>query len=105
MTKPKIKAIFSFLNNYEPFDDEEIFLNFTNAVNTMTGKTNTMTVIEQVAEIRAAEALEKGLKMGKEDQSRKVIKNLLTDSSFSMTKIAKLVGVSLSFVKKVRSEA
>lgn len=62
-----------------------------------------MGIIEQWAEIKAEEALEKGREEGREEGNEKAVKLLLDNTEFSMRKIAELVGVSVSFVKKVKA--
>jgi hypothetical protein len=53
-----------------------------------------MDIIEQVAKIRAEEARREG--------DEKAVRLLLDNTEFSADKVAKLVGVSISFVKKVK---
>jgi len=72
--------------------------NFNKEIDQLTGKKNTMDIIEQVAQIRAEEALEKG----REEGNEKAVKLLLANTEFSADKIAELVGVPVSFVKKVK---
>ncbi|MBS1660159.1 MAG: hypothetical protein JST68_03815 [Bacteroidetes bacterium] len=109
MEKSKLKAIFGFLVNYEPFENEEKNCNFEEMVDKATGKKNTMGIIEAIAEIRAAEAreiaLEEGQKIGLEKANRKTIKNLLERNVFSVKEIAEIVGVTLKFVREVKAEA
>lgn len=61
-----------------------------------------MGIIEQLAEIKAEEALEKGMKKGMKKGNEKAVKLLLDNTEFSISKIAELVGVPVSFVKKVK---
>jgi hypothetical protein len=64
-----------------------------------------MSVIEQLARIKAEEAFEKGLRQGKREVQQFVVKNLLQhDSNFSLKRIAFLTDTSLAFVKKVKKE-
>jgi hypothetical protein len=73
-------------------------------VDTITDKKYTMGIIEQVAEMREAEGMKKGLKRGEKKASRLFVENLLNNSNFSLQKIASLANVSIDFVKKVKKE-
>lgn len=76
------------------------------------GKKNTMGILEQLAEIKAAEALEEGKEIGKEigkglgrlEGKEETIRIMLKATDFPPEKIADLVGVPLSVVKKVRAK-
>jgi hypothetical protein len=102
----KLSAIAVFLNNYVQFEDPETNRIFMERFDKITGKTNSMGVIELLAEIKAEEAREEGREAGREEgiaeTKRAFVKNLLAVSDFSMAKIASVVGVPLSFVRKVR---
>jgi hypothetical protein len=60
-----------------------------------------MGIIEYLAEIKRQEAVEEGRRQGATKATRRVVKNLLKDSSFSLEKIASLVEAPLEVVKKV----
>ena len=96
MRDPKINEIFIFLNNYILFKKKEINLTFMQQVDQLTGKTNTMSVIEILAQQKAEEALEKG----RVEEREKNVKSLLASSKFSVKEIASLLGVSQYFVAK-----
>ena len=110
----KLSAIAVFLNNYVQFEDPETNRIFMERFDKITGKKNSMGVIELLAEIKAEEARkvgleegrEKGLEEGREkgiaETKKAFVKNLLSVSDFTMDKIASVVGVPLSFVRKVR---
>jgi hypothetical protein len=55
-----------------------------------------MGIAEQLAQIKAAEATER--------THRTVIENLLDDGTYSLVKIASIVGVSVDVLKKVKRE-
>jgi DNA-dependent RNA polymerase auxiliary subunit epsilon len=59
-------------------------------VEKITEKKNTMDIFEQVAEMKV------------EEKSWLVVSNLLTDTAFSVEKIASLADVSIDFVKEVK---
>jgi hypothetical protein len=98
----KIDAIRTFLDNYVAFNSSEIYRIFIKRVDRIMDKTNTMNIFEQVAEIKAAEALEKGLKKGRAEERELIVKNLLANTEFSPEKIASLANTSLAFVKKIK---
>jgi hypothetical protein len=93
-TRHKIEGILAFLNNYVLFEDQETNLIFVEQINKITGKVNTMGILEQLAEIRAEEAMEKA--------SRLFVENLLANTDFSQERIAALANVSADFVNTVK---
>jgi predicted transposase YdaD len=111
-TKPKIAAIFTFLNNYICFEKSETSRIFREQVDIITGKKNTMGILEQVAQVRAAEAkeegilegIEKGREEGRAEEQEKSVRIFLAHTEFSPEKIASLVGVSVAFVEKIKEE-
>ncbi|MHB1922619.1 MAG: hypothetical protein ACYCOO_10325, partial [Chitinophagaceae bacterium] len=54
-----------------------------------------------LAEIKANDAMKIGLKKGREEGMEKTIKILLTQTDFSVEKIASMFGVSSSLVMKL----
>jgi hypothetical protein len=71
---------------------------FMEEVDNRTGKTNTMGILEQLVDIKSKEAREEGLEEG----NKKAVKAFLTNTEFSVEKIASLVAVSVSFVEQVK---
>jgi hypothetical protein len=69
-------------------------------IDKITDKKNSMDIFEQVAEWRWEDGKEEGLKQGLE----KAVKVLLANTEFSAEKIASEVGVSISFVERVKKE-
>jgi len=102
-SKAKIEAIFTFLYNYVLFKNPQINRTFMEQVDQITGKKNTMGIIEQLAEIKAEEALAKGIKKGRLEEKENSVKAFLNNTEFSADRIASMVGVSVSFVEKVKS--
>ena len=96
--RKKMEGILSFIDNYVLFDKPEYSHIFKEQLDVLTGKPNTMDIIEQVAEIRAEEARKAAEQAG----DKKAVKLLLSNTEFSIDKIAELVGVPVSFAKKVR---
>jgi len=93
-SKKKIADVLTFLNNYIVFEDPQINRNFRQQLDLITGKTNTMGIIEQVAEMRVEEA--------REEEREEFAKSLLTETEFSAEKIASLAKVPLSVVEKIK---
>ncbi|HWK08179.1 MAG TPA: hypothetical protein VNS58_31335 [Puia sp.] len=94
----KIEAIMTFLNNYVLFKNPQINLIFMERVDQITGKKNTMGIIEQLAAIKAEEALEQG----RLEEKANSVKAFLINTEFSEDKIASFIGVPVSFVEKVK---
>jgi hypothetical protein len=101
----KTTAILSFLHNYVRFEKPETNRIFEHEIDRLTDKTNIMGIIEQVKQMRIAEAKEEGRKEGLKEVRAKmaaVVRNLIAETSFSDRKIADIAGVSEAFVKRVR---
>jgi hypothetical protein len=96
--KQKIEGIFSFIKNYVLFEKPKYNRIFNEEIDHLTGKKNTMDIIEQVAEIKAKKARAEGRK----EEREKNVKHLLANTQFSASKIAELLDVPVSFVKKVK---
>lgn len=90
ISRKKIKAIFTFLNNYVLFERKETNSTFRKEIDRITNKKKTMNLYEQVAELR--------VEIEKED----IVKNLLKQTDFSLAKIASITNTSLSFVKEAK---
>lgn len=105
-SRKKIRGIMTFLNNYILFKEPETNRIFIKELDKITGKKNTMGIIEALAEIREQEGREKGLveglAIGDEKRSLLVVENLLRDTDFPIEKIADLAGVSAAYVKRVK---
>ena len=88
--KQKIEGIFTFIENYVRFEKPEYNRIVKQQIDGITNKPNTMDIIEQVAEIRAQEVLEKS------------VSAFLANTEFSVEKIAELTGAPLAFVEKIK---
>ncbi len=100
----KLQAILTFLDNYIRFENPETNRIFRTEIDKITGKTNTMDIFEQVAEMRRQEGLEEGHRKGLEEGVEKSVKVLLANTEFSVGKIASLMGVPVAFVRKLSKE-
>jgi hypothetical protein len=90
--KSKHEAILLFLNNYIKFEDPERQGIFEGQLDKFTQKTNTMGMLECIAEIREQEGIEKGIREGKvkgQMQERmRVVKRLLASKRLPAKEIA-----------------
>jgi len=99
-TKRKIEAIMCFLNNIIVFEHEETQRIFEEQLDQITGKKNTMGIIEQLAEIKAKESAH----AAEEKKNLLFVENLLKGTDFSIEKIASLANVSIDFVREVKNK-
>ena len=100
----KVEAILLFLNNIVTFENPEMNRIFEGKIDQLTNKKNTMTVIEQLAEIKAEEAMAEGIKKGRAEAYEKAIKAFLANTEFSVEKIAELVEAPIALVRKIKKE-
>jgi len=84
----------SFLNNYRAFKKSETNRKFMEQTDVIFEKKNTMGVIEQLAEIRHQE--------GREEEREEFVRSLLANTEFSSAKIAELVKVPVTVVRKIK---
>ena len=99
----KTDGILSFLHNYVRFEKPESNRIFEEEIDRLTGKINTMGIIEQVKQIKLDEARAEARKEGEDKRNRLFVTNMLTNTSFSVAKIAGLAGVSEAFVNRVKA--
>jgi len=101
ISNPIIRALITFIKLYVVFADVENSIKFDKEIHTLTtGKTKTMGIEELV--LHLAEG--KGIEIGVEKSAYLFVKNLLSESDFSVAKIASVANVSESFVRKVKRE-
>lgn len=115
----QIERFIWFLTNMIFIEDPEINRNFDTIIDSLTGRTSIMGIIETVKEITRNEGiqlgieqgiekglekgLEKGIQQGAEKKSLIVVQNLISMFNFSDKQAAEAANVPLSFVKKVRA--
>jgi predicted transposase YdaD len=109
----KIRAILVFLEDYIFFKEPEMNRIFIESIQSQ-DKNNVMGIDEYLKQKAMEEGLEKGLEKGLEEgrekgreegrkeEREKNVKHLLASTEFSVTKIAELLDVPVSFVKKVK---
>jgi predicted transposase YdaD len=110
--KQKLRAILIFLVNYIRFKDPETNRIFRERVDQFTDKKSTMDIWEQVAVWQKEDAfeegmnkgLQEGLQKGVQKSQERSVRNLLSDTEFSIDKIASLVEVPVAFVEKIKAE-
>jgi len=108
----KTRVMMSFLNNYVVFKTREINLKFMERTDQIFERKNTMGYFEQLAEIRRREGVEEGrregLKEGRlegvQEGLEKAVQKMLTNTDFSVEKIATLMEVPVAVVKKIKKE-
>jgi predicted transposase/invertase (TIGR01784 family) len=100
-SESKTAAILSFLHNYVRFAKPETNRIFERELDLITGKTNTMGIIEYVKQMKLDEAREEGVEKGRTEERIQVVKRLLA-KQFSPKDIAIIAGVTVAFVEKVK---
>jgi predicted transposase YdaD len=108
----KTRAILTFLKNYVVFKKSETNRNFMEQTDQLLGKSKTMGIFEQLAEIKHQEGVQEGKLEGKQEGKQegiqegleKAIQGLLINTELSPSKIAEAVGVPISLVEKINKE-
>jgi hypothetical protein len=96
----KLQGLLMFMKHYIPFDDPEISRIFEERCDLLTGKTKTMDIFEQVAQMQLEEARQEGEKQTKEA----MVRELLEQSEFSDEKIAAVTKVAVKQVTAIRNQ-
>jgi hypothetical protein len=99
----KTRAILIFLKNYVVFKTSETNRKFMEQTDLIIGKSETMGIFEQLADIKHQEGLEEGKQEGMQVAER-AIRVLLDNTEFSPEKIAEMVKVPIDMVEKVKKE-
>jgi hypothetical protein len=97
--KDKIRSLMNFLRFYVRFDNPEIMSKFESEIETITDKHTTMGIEEFLLKQAENEGMEKAI----QKRDTEFVKSLLTQTEHSVEKIARLVGVSVSFVEKIKA--
>jgi hypothetical protein len=66
-------------------------------------KNNIMGIDEYLKMVGKEEGLAEGIAKGRKEEKTKIVQRLLTDKEFPIKKIAAIAGVSIDFVKTVKS--
>lgn len=99
----QIRRFLYFLKTFVHIENSEINSKFDREINLLTGKETAMGIIETIKMLAKEEGYEKGREEGLEKE-KVIIRNLLMNSDFGVSKISNLTGVSVDFVQKVKSE-
>jgi predicted transposase/invertase (TIGR01784 family) len=97
-SKRKIRAILVFLESYILFEDPEMNRNFKERIQPH-DKNNIMGIDEYIKMV----GKEEGIAEGRMEEKTEIVKRLLADKEFSIKKIATITGVSVDFVKTLKS--
>jgi predicted transposase YdaD len=108
-TEKKIRAILVFLEDYIFFKKSEMNRTFKESIQAL-DKNNIMGIDEYLKQKAMEEGQEEGLEEGRKEGEERVrmtqgksVRAFLDNTEFSISKIAELVGVPVSFVKKVKA--
>lgn len=99
----RINRFLYFLKQFVYIENSKINRTFDKQIDRLTGKQNTMGIIETIKKIEREEGFEKGIEQGIEQGKEQVVKNLLATGKFTIAEIANFADVPESFVKKVRT--
>ena len=94
--REKVNAILHFIKNYIRFADHETNRTFNMEIDSVTNKTTSMNIYEQVTELLVEEA--------REDARRSVVEKLLIINKLSIDEIATVVDETPEFVDTIRKE-
>ena len=93
-------AIFVFLENYVLFEDQEMNRIFRERIQSE-DKNNVMNIDDYVKMI----SKEEGLEEGEQRRNRLFVGNLLSNTDFTVEKIASLADVTVAFVNQIKNES
>jgi len=103
-SKPVIRALMNFIRNYVRFQKPETNVIFEQEYDKLTNRQETMGIEQLLLTLAEQEGVEKGIKKGRLEKDTLVVRNLLASTSFSAADIARLVGVEVAFVARLRME-
>lgn len=102
----RIVRFLHFLKQFVHIDDPKINRKFDKQIDKITGKTNTMGIIETIKKIQLEDALEKGIELGIEkgieEGKSEVVTILLRQNKFTISEIANFTNVTENFVRKIK---
>lgn len=107
-TQQSITRFVLFLNNMIHIENEELNLKFEQRLKDLTGEKITMGIIETEKMLNIEQGkeigLEQGIEIGKSLEREHFVRNLIITFGFSNEQASKAAEVSLSFVKKIRTQ-
>jgi len=95
----KIETFLYFLKSYLHIENPEININFDKQIDVLTNKKNAMGILETIKMFER----EEGEKIGEEKGKTEFVTNLLTQTDFSVAKIASLTNATEAFVQKIKN--
>jgi len=98
----KTNGILSFLHNYVRFEKPETSRIFEEEIDRLTGKTNTMGIIEQVRQMKLDEARAEARKEGRMEEKVEVVKRLLA-KGYSVRETTVIARAKVGLVNKVKA--
>ncbi|HWB94287.1 MAG TPA: hypothetical protein VG605_20675 [Puia sp.] len=101
-SEAKTNGILSFLHNYVRFEKSETNRIFEEEIDRLTGKSNTMGIIEQVKQMKLDEARDEARKEGRTEEKAQVVKRLLA-RGYSVKDITVIAAVTVGFVNKIKA--
>jgi predicted transposase YdaD len=108
LARSKITAVMNFLNNYVQFANSKTYSIFEKQLELLTGKNTTMGIEQFLLERAKTEGKAEGIAEGRieaeKDRNRIFVANLLSNSDFTVEKIASLAAVSVAFVNGVKKK-
>jgi hypothetical protein len=104
LSSRKKMAVFAFLRYFVHFSDPKNYRIFETRLEKITGKTNVMGVREALLNQGKEIGIKKGKEIGIKEGKHLFVTNLLRATTFSVSTIASLSGVSEAFVRKVKKD-
>jgi predicted transposase/invertase (TIGR01784 family) len=89
----QIRRFLFFLKTFIHIETPEINFNFDQEIDLLTHNKNAMGIIETIKMLTREEGLNEGLREGAEKKSYEIVRNLLLNTDFEISKIASLSGV------------
>lgn len=102
-SKPKIRTLLNFLRFYIRFENPDSIVKFDQQIDSITNQPKNMGLEEFLLYRAEKLGMRQGLAQGIEQQNKLLIQNLLTQTDFTVEKIASLVGVSTDVVVKIKT--
>ena len=111
---PRIIRFLYFLKQFVHIENPGINRHFDKQIDKLTGKQNTMGIIETIKKIEREDAfgkgiekgikkgIEKGIGKGIEEGKAQVVANLISAEKFTISEIANFASVSESFIKRIQ---
>ncbi|MEO6686413.1 MAG: hypothetical protein ABIN24_10620 [Dyadobacter sp.] len=100
----KIRRFLYFLKTFIYIENPEINSKFDNEVDILTGNEKGMGIIEAIKMITLEEGIEKGIATGEYNKTYEIVKNLIINTDFQISKVAALANCSESLVEKVQKD-